>query len=351
MPAGGDAVRGSGIPLAELPPKLARAFCTAYESCYGAVLQLFLGGADCVSLTEQRIRNGTFPMLQGEIDQGKMRYDGTQAQACLDSIAARGCAQMLQRDSPECLAGLDGTTPLGGSCSLDEECQGKALCRSAGGVCPGQCAPLLVAGQACGKDGDCQDGLVCSAETKLCVVPVGDGQACDYGAPPCVPGLLCMGKDDDKKTSGTCVSPASALAGVEGGACDATRGQLCQPGLACVALDIVSVAPVTIAWQCMRVGSYVPGGDCKPGFPDACATGNYCKTDAVLRPLVGTCTPLPAAGAACGPGLLRCQPGAVCVAGICQNLVANGVSCTGDAMCLSEYCGPSGGCEVKLPCR
>jgi hypothetical protein len=160
-----------------------------------------------------------------------------------------------------------------------------------------------------------------------------------------------MGKDDTNKTSGSCVLPTSALAGVEGGACDASQGQLCQPGLACVAQNIVALSPLTIAWQCMQVGSYVAGGDCKPGFPDACAAGNYCKTDSVLRPLAGTCVPIPAAGTACGTGFSACQPGAACVAGICQNLVANGVSCTGDAMCLSEYCGPSGGCEVKLPCR
>lgn len=337
------------IPLTELPPQLARSLCLAFETCYGPLFDLFLNGTDCVSITEQRIRNGTFPLLAGGIDQGKLVYDGTKAQACLDSVAARSCAQMVQRDSPECLAALDGTVPLGGSCVLDEECVGKALCKSTSGACPGQCAPLLVAGQACTKDGDCQDGLVCSPETKLCVLPAGEGQACEYGAPPCGPGLLCLGKDDDQQASGTCITPATALAGVEGGPCEPTQGQLCQSGLACVALDI-SLLPATITWQCLRVGSYVAGGDCKPGFPDACATGNYCKTDKVLRPLDGTCTPVPVAGEPCGTGS-QCQPGAACVAGVCQNLVANGVSCTGDAMCLSEYCGVSGGCEARLPCK
>ena len=82
----GDSGNDPEIPLADLPPKLAQALCSAYDNCYGPVFELFLNGADCVSTTEARIRNGTFPMLQGEIDQGKVVYDGRKAQACLDSF-------------------------------------------------------------------------------------------------------------------------------------------------------------------------------------------------------------------------------------------------------------------------
>jgi hypothetical protein len=352
LPDGGGSLTDAGKPIAfvDLPAKLARALCTATQGCYGPVFDLFLNGTDCIALTEQRIRNGTFPMLQGEIDLGKVVYLGNQAQACLDSLAARSCAQMLQRDSPECLAALDGTVALGGACTLDEDCQGKALCKSTTGTCPGQCMALLVAGQACAEDGDCQDGLACSQETRLCVLPAAEGQACEYGAPPCGPGLLCLGKDEDKKTPGTCRTAATALAGVEGGSCDATLGQLCQPGLSCVA-DSITLLPLAIAWRCMKIGSYLAAGACKPGYPEACASGSYCKTDKLLDPLAGTCTAVPAGGEACGTGLPQCQAGAVCVDGTCRNRVANGVSCAADAMCLSEYCGGSGGCEARLPCR
>jgi len=164
------------------------------------------------------------------------------------------------------------------------------------------------------------------------------------------PGLLCLGKNDDNQTPGTCRTPATALAGLEAGPCDATLGQLCQSGLSCVA-DSLTLLPPAIIWTCVRVGSYLAGGACKPGFPEACASGNFCKTDKLLDPLSGTCTTIPAAGEACGSGLSQCQPGAACVDGICQNLAANGVSCPADAMCLSEYCGPSGGCEARVPCR
>ncbi len=101
----------------------------------------------------------------------------------------------------------------------------------------------------------------------------------------------------------------------------------------------------------MRIGSYLAGGACKPGYPDACISGSYCKTDKVLDPLSGTCAAVPAAGEACGTGMSQCEPGAVCVDGTCRNRVANCVSCAADAMCLSEYCGPSKGCEPRLPCQ
>ena len=61
---GRDAARS--IPLTELPHQFALSLRAAFESCYGPVFDLFLNGTDCVSITEQRIRNGTFPMLQGE---------------------------------------------------------------------------------------------------------------------------------------------------------------------------------------------------------------------------------------------------------------------------------------------
>jgi hypothetical protein len=340
----------ASVPLADLPPKLAEGMCAAFRNCYGPVFDLFLNGADCVAVTEQRIRNGTFPMLQGKIDEGKLVYHDNKAQACLDELAARTCAQMLDRDSPACLAALDGTVAIGGDCTLDEECQGKALCRSASGTCPGQCAALLVAGQACSEDGDCQDGLQCSKETRLCVQPAGAGQACEYGAPPCGPGLLCLGQDDTNQTPGTCKTPADALSAPAGGACDPASGLLCQSGSSCVA-ESLDLLGASINWQCVTTGSYPPGGDCKPGFPDACAVGNHCQTGSGSAALSGICTTIPAAGEACGSGMSQCQPSAVCVSGICQNQVANGVSCTGDAMCYSEYCGPSGGCEARLPCR
>ena len=337
-----------GIAFDALPAKYAAAVCTAYRNCLGPIFSLFLGGSDCVDVTTQRLENGTFALMQPEITAGTIRYDGNKVQACLDAISKLTCDGLLQRDRPECLAALDGLVPLGGDCDLNEECAGSAICRSSTGACPGKCVPLLSAGQACSGDSDCTDGLQCSSETSLCVKPAAVGDSCEYGSPPCGPGLLCLGKDDTNKTPGVCRNAVDALSAAAGATCD-PAGTLCVSGVSCVA--DVDLTGKKLVWTCVNSGTYPAGGACKPGFPDACATGNYCLTGTGIAALSGTCTAIPGAKQPCGTGIgAQCQPGTACVAGLCQSYAANGVSCTGDAMCYSGYCGTSGGCQLRLPC-
>jgi hypothetical protein len=336
------------IALGDLPPKYAAALCTAYERCMGSdLIKLFLNGADCTTLTEQRIRNGSFTMFQSEIDRGKMRYDSAKVQACLNAIASRTCATINDRDPPECLAAIDGTVDLDQGCTLDEDCKGIAFCQSTNNTCPGRCTSLLNAGLPCSKNDNCAPGLLCSEETKACVLPVGADQKCEYGQPPCATGLVCLGKDDTAKTPGTCRASAQAFAADEGAACDPTKGQLCKTGLSCAVLN-VTLVPVTITYQCVKTGSHAAGVACKVAFPDACASGNYCKTGA-LQLVDGVCAALPQTGEACGKDS-QCQTSTTCVNGTCRSLVANGVSCTGDAMCFSENCAAAV-CEAKAACK
>jgi hypothetical protein len=352
LPASNDSSDSAGsIAFEELPAKYAAAACTAYQNCFGPILSLFLNGADCASSISQRLENGTFGLIPQKITAGTIRYDGNKAQACLDAVSKLSCDGLLTRDQPECLAALDGLVAQGGDCDLNEECAGSALCRSSTGTCPGKCVALLSAGQACTADGDCDNGLQCYGTTRLCVRPAAIGEACEYGSPPCGPGLLCLGKDDTNKTPGTCRNVTEAFSAAEGGVCDVVAGTLCHSGVSCVA-DHVDLATVKLVWTCVKIGTYPAGGSCKPGFPEACAAGSYCQTGTGLASLDGTCTPIPQAKQPCGDsGIgLQCQPGAVCVAGLCQDFAANGVSCTGDDMCYSEYCGATGGCQPPLPC-
>lgn len=339
----------ASIAFADLPAKYAEAACAAFQACYGSIFELYLNHVDCKQLMTERLENGTFALLDDKIAQGTVLYDASEAQACLDTIRQLDCTALMDRDQPACLAALDGTVPLGGDCELNEECKGSALCQSSTGTCPGKCVALLNAGQACSADADCSDGLVCSQETKLCVKPAITGERCEYGSPPCGTGLLCLGKDDTLHTPGTCQSAIAALKSADGDACDPTAGNLCKSGVSCVT-DSLDVAGLQIAWKCVTTGTYKAGEDCKPGVPEACSSGNYCKTG--LNPLAGTCTAIPDAKQACGSGYgAQCKPGAVCVQNVCENYAANGVSCTGNAMCYSEYCGASGGCEPRLPCK
>jgi hypothetical protein len=341
----------ASIAFDELAPKYASAACSAYTNCFGPLVSLLFNGADCTDLTTKRLDNGTYSLIAQKITEGKIVYDGTKAQACLDSIASLGCDGLLQRDQPTCLAALDGKVELGGACDLNEECQGSAICKSSDGTCPGQCSELLAAGQRCSQDADCDGGLQCSPETQLCVKPAAANAACEYGSPPCGPGLICLGKDDTNKVSGVCYNAITALSADVGAACDPNAGTLCKSGLSCVA-DSYDVVSAKLAWLCVQAGSYAAGQSCKPGFPDACARGYYCLTGTGAAALSGTCTAIPDAKGACGTGIgAQCKSGAVCVSGICQNFAVNGVSCTGDAMCYSQYCGTSSGCEPRTPCK
>ncbi len=345
---------GSNIAFEELPAKYAQATCAAYQKCFGPIFSLFLNGSDCVDLTTKRFENGTFALVANKIVQGTVAYDGTKAQSCLDAVSALNCDGLLERDQPECLAALDGRVALGGDCDLNEECKGSALCQSSTGTCPGKCVALLTTGQACGVDADCDSGLQCSTETQLCVTPAAAGESCENGAPPCGPGLLCLGKGDDTtpKTPGVCRSAIAALNTEEGGLCDPTAGTLCRTGVSCVA-DSLDAASQTITWRCIKTGSYLAGQTCKLGVPEACSSGNYCKTGKGLSAITGTCTATPDALQPCGTGFgAQCKAGAVCVAeSFCENYAENGVGCTGDDMCFSQYCGTTGGCEPRLPCR
>ena len=210
--------------------------------------------------------------MQQEITQGTIAYDGTQAQACLDALANLSCDGLLQRDQPACLAALDGKVEIGGNCELSEECKGSAICESSSGTCPGQCSALLQAGQQCSQDSDCDSGLQCSSTTQLCVTFGAVGAACEYGAPPRGPGLMCLGKDDTNQTSGVCYNAITALSAEPGAACDPNAGTLCKSGLACVA-DSYDATSAKVVWKCVQGGSYAAGQACKPGFPDACASG------------------------------------------------------------------------------
>lgn len=341
----------TGMPFDEVPTAIASAACEAYEACYGAVFELFLNGSDCTELTTKRLENGSFGEVGAAIERGTVRYDGTKVGDCLNAMRGQSCAEILERDKPECREALDGLVRLGGDCELNEECEGDAICDASAETCPGQCAARRNAGQTCSFDDECVDGLVCSEETELCVAPASEGDACEFGAPPCGPGLLCLGQDEVGKRSGTCRNVEQAMRVKAGEACSVLDGTLCEVGNACVA-DQIDLTSLSISWLCVKMGTYNAGATCKPGFPDACAEGFYCKRDAAGSVLDGVCTAVPDAKEPCGTGFSRqCKTGATCVTGICQNYADNGNGCTGDAMCYSEYCGSSGGCEPQLPCE
>jgi hypothetical protein len=365
LPASNDSSDSAGsIAFEELPAKYAAAACTAYQNCFGPILSLFLNGADCASSISQRLENGTFGLIPQKITAGTIRYDGNKAQACLDAVSKLSCDGLLTRDQPECLAALDGLVAQGGDCDLNEECAGSAICRSSTGTCPGKCVALLSAGQACSADGDCASGLQCSSETSLCVKPAVVGDACEYGSPPCGPGFALLGQGRDRQDTGRVSQRRRRLQRCRGRCLRSSRGNSLWlqgfPASRTSRSDRSSwfghASRLARTWQAERAS---PASQ-TPARP----------APTVRRP--GSAAPAPRSTAPCGTGLDSTVPSNACAwrmsvktrptvvhsparsasrgCLLSRLSAANGVSCTGDDMCYSEYCGATGGCQPPLPC-
>jgi len=346
--AGGDDGSGGGddrgIPLAEIPAEYAAALCSAYESCVGEVIELFVPGEDCVQKVTIQLQE-ELANLTELVDKGRVTYYPDKAQACIDELSAAGCSFLIERAPASCEAALVGTVAEGGDCELDEECEGAQYCK-VGDACPGQCASLEQAGGLCTGNGDCVSGLTCG-ETGRCVAPAQAGEQCKQGEPDCTPGYICLGDDAAKKTPGKCLEIEATFAGKAGDACSLAE-QWCGSGLVC---EIDSVAPVS--GKCVeKVGA---GEACRAAFPDQCPGEQYCVLGgSQADPFAGTCTPKPEAGKPCGKGLGEtasiCAPYARCDGGVCRELAHLGEGCTLNATCYSDHC-RDGACVASNSCE
>jgi hypothetical protein len=322
---------GSGLPLEELPAGYAAALCSAYQNCYGDLLELLRPGEDCVENTTIRLEDD-LATLPNAVEAGRVKYDGVQAQRCLDDVAAASCELLSEREPESCKPALEGTVETGGECELDAECEGDQYC-DISDSCPGVCAELEAAGGPCRGNSDCSSGLKCSEVTSRCVTPAREGEACKGGEPDCVDGFFCLGDDAAANMPGECVAFADAFGAKAGEPCGSEIG-LCELGLVC-AIEMLNPARGTCA---EKVGS---GDTCPAAFPDACPDDEYCTAINILT-REGTCTSKPEPSEPCGMslgGALEiCAPGARCDTGVCRALARPGESCTANSTCYSEHC-------------
>jgi hypothetical protein len=342
--AGGAGAEDEGIPLAEVPARYAAAACTVYTACLGELFALFRPGEDCEKNTTVQL-DEELAGLQAIVDAGRIKYDGTKLQACLDDVEATGCELLNERAPESCEAALQGTVAEGGDCQLDEECEGKQYCKIEA-ACPGTCTLLEQAGGPCSGSSDCVSGLSCG-DTGRCVAPAEPGKACKGGEPDCSPGYICLGNDDDSNMPGTCKEIESTFSGMDGDACS-LESKLCAAGYVC---EITSVAPV--GGTCAAKVS--TGDACKAAFPDQCPDDEFCKLNGnPLTPFDGTCTSKPEAGEPCGKGLAPepniCAPYARCDEGMCREIAHLGESCTVNATCYSDHC-VDGACVAANSCK
>jgi hypothetical protein len=335
------------VPLDDVPAMYAAALCDAYQDCAGELLQVFQPGEDCTALNTSRI-DDSFGPIQDAIDADRIVYDGTHLEACVNDIRGRSCAELMNRETPECEAALRGTVALGGECTLNEECVGSAFCKVEA-ACPGVCSELLAAGEDCTESNQCASGLEC-ADDQTCTAPAGPGDVCKGGEPDCSIGYLCAGADDKANTSGNCCTYDEVFTVATGQPCSFFDGELCQTNLVCEIQSFDAMAGI-VAMCAPKKGS---GQPCRLAIPDQCPTDEYCVI--VPDTLEGTCTPRPGAGAPCGPSALDenapiiCVAGTACDGGTCRARAHLGQSCTTDTVCLSEHCN-NGTCVSENACE
>jgi len=346
---GGDSDSGlskSSVPIDDVPGLYAGAVCKAYESCFAGLLEVFLGGESCQA-NYQTALGDELPRIKQAIDDGKVVYDGTKVEGCLNAIEKRGCS--LEGEPAECTAALDGTVEVGGDCEMDTECKGGDTYCKVAAACPGKCASKELAGGDCDGDDDCAAGLKCSEATAKCIVPAALGQPCEGGgtAPECQPGLFCLGSDDDGKKPGACKTFEDGFSGKLGDPCFFDGKPACTADLRCI-VQSVDTTTGKIVTACGA--PFAAGAACKIAIPDGCPTDQYCKVP--QNSFDGTCTPRPAAGQACGKLFDDdlCAAGARCENGTCRARQHLGAQCTVDDVCYSEHCvggacAPSGSCS------
>src|SRR5262245_12537746 len=118
---------GDSVAIDALPGEYAKALCAAYQQCVGDLPEIAMPGEDCVANTTIRIQEG-FSAIEAAIDDGRVSYDGSLARTCIDTVAAYGCGELLEREPEACRNALEGSVAEGGDCTLDEECRGEAYC-------------------------------------------------------------------------------------------------------------------------------------------------------------------------------------------------------------------------------
>ena len=332
-----------GIALEDLGQPVAEAQCELFSRCFGAAYDLFLAGEDCQTRTEAAFED-QLSILQAAVDSGNATYDGTKAQACIDSIANQSCSAGVAQ-TPECEAVVIGSVEEGGDCTTSEECSGDAYCAH-DFTCPGTCTAEGAAGASCEFDEQCADELICS-EAGSCVKPAGLGEDCQGdSAPDCGFGLFCLGEDEEGNP-GTCRDVDEAFSAQEGASCgfDTT---LCASGLSCVVDSVDMTGAVFVC--AAKVAS---GATCKVGIPEQCPTGEYCDADVNMGQFEGTCMALAGNGEACTVSAFSegaCGPNLRCDGGTCRPLQQLGESCTDDEVCYSELC-EGGVCVAEDSCQ
>jgi hypothetical protein len=287
---------GGNIPLSDLPARAEDVVCNAELAC-----QAYPDSASCHAALHTNL-----DQIQADVAAGKIKYDGAQAAACLDSestiLICRLSAPRVRQPSA-CAATFVGTVAAGGACLVNEDCV-SARCNTAncttGMCCVGTCAaaqPTGVAvGGACMSSSQCVDGAFCDfsvVTSPTCAAVKAAGQPCT-SSDQCVSGTACLAMSGGAMTTRACTKPPGHGETCSGaGSCD-DRGDFCDPAT-------------------MKCASrLLPGSACDP-LVAPCVLYATCDT-ATMK-----CVARGGIGAACGTAAApaSCLSGLSCTNGTC----------------------------------
>ena len=187
----------AGVPPRDAPALLAQAICPkAYDCCMAKQLmgndQAGTDVTSCEMKTQAALAQQVATIEASE-RQGRVNYDGTKVQACIDYLKAPDtkCGDLDTTNHlsgvAACSSFLEPMVEVGGACTLDFECK-DGFCDKTGVAAgaDGTCRALGQSGDSCANMGRCASGLTCDGADTTCKMappPAGPpADACFYSS-------------------------------------------------------------------------------------------------------------------------------------------------------------------------
>jgi hypothetical protein len=325
----------AGVPIEELSHELAQAYCDQLVSCGSA--HRFNGSPSywtespsfaevCPNVFAPGF--GSVDHLEAAIEAGTLAYDAQAARQCITDHTTGCVSEGGLGLFPSCREALRGLVPLGGSCTLSEECEPGSRCTAEllmNACTAGECVARSPLGALCSESDECvhPEGAgitLCTTNggtDRVCQVaaltlgavedePCGDlgdsGLERDYAV--CAADFFC--DDPDYDGAGTCQPPlATGAVCTLGQACE--QGSLCLPAVMQRVCTRVTIATATgeacddVVTVCDETARLVcVAGQCAAMDPGLCAGSMHCENDQYCEISSGTCETRKPNGAECG---------------------------------------------------
>ena len=310
---GGIAGDASAVTASTFFAAIEHAECQQYVRCGFAE-----DAASCDAIIDSYAGFAQSIQLDSDVADGKVVFNASEAQACVDAVAAASCDQNIgvsgSRDIPAaCSDYATGTIADGVACSANDECEsGSCLLASQCALntcCAGTCNTAVAIGGSCSQENSvCGPDGFCDTHNYTCAALLSAESACERST-DCRDGLAC--------TKSIC----TALP---------TIGQACNTTDGCQGINL----------DCSVPDQNTPGTCVTAAARGATCDAAPCKLGSVCDLASATCIALPSVGSPCILG--GCAGGSACdnsvSPGRCKALVANGGACSSDDLCISHFC-------------